>query len=68
MEGLKQQAEDRTVIIIAHRLTTVRFCDRIVVLDSGKISDIGNWDELMDRSEAFRQLAGELEAGSPSND
>ena len=68
MEGLKQQAEDRTVIIIAHRLTTVRFCDRIVVLDSAEIADIGNWDELMARSEVFQQLAGELEAGSPSND
>ena len=66
MEGLRQQSQDRTVIIIAHRLTTIRFCDRIVVLDSGTISDIGNWDELMDRSEAFRQLAGELEADSPS--
>ncbi len=68
MEGLRKQAEDRTVIIIAHRLTTVRFCDRIVVLDSGTISDIGTWDELMARSEVFRQLAGEDEAASPSND
>ncbi|MBG84520.1 MAG: ABC transporter ATP-binding protein [Phycisphaerae bacterium] len=59
MDGLRKQAEDRTVIIIAHRLTTVRFCDRIVVLDSGRISDIGTWDELIDRNETFRQLAGE---------
>ena len=62
MDGIRSQANDRTVIIIAHRLSTVRFCDRIVVMDSGSVSDIGTWDELMDRSELFRKLAGEHDA------
>ena len=59
MEGIRQQAEHRTVIVIAHRLSTVRFCERIVVLDSGRIADIGSWDELIDRCDLFRRLAGD---------
>ncbi|MDG2422755.1 MAG: ABC transporter ATP-binding protein [Phycisphaerales bacterium] len=58
MEGLQGDTKKRTVVIIAHRLSTVRFCDRIVVLNSGKIVDIGTWDELMDRCDLFNKLAG----------
>ncbi|MCH2146163.1 MAG: ABC transporter ATP-binding protein/permease [Phycisphaerales bacterium] len=62
MDGIRDAAEDRTVIVIAHRLSTVRFCNRIIVLDSGRITDMGSWDELMERCELFRHLAGEEEA------
>ena len=57
MEALENASRDRTVIIVAHRLSTVRQADRIVFLDEGKIVDIGRFDELLDRSEAFRGLA-----------
>jgi ATP-binding cassette, subfamily B, bacterial PglK len=47
----------RTIITVAHRLTTVRGCDRIVVMGAGRIVDVGTWDELTVSSEAFRSLA-----------
>jgi ATP-binding cassette subfamily C protein len=46
----------RTVIVIAHRLTTVRGCDRILVLDRGRLVAVGSYDELMQRSDVFRAL------------
>jgi len=49
---------ERTVIVIAHRMTTVRGCDRIVVLDAGAVAAEGRYDELRLESELFRSLAG----------
>ncbi|MCH2132790.1 MAG: ATP-binding cassette domain-containing protein [Phycisphaerales bacterium] len=67
MQGIQGEARDRTVIVIAHRLSTVRFCDRIVVLDRGRIVDMGSWDDLMDRCEVFQKLAGEHESSVASS-
>ena len=57
MEALQQASRDRTVIIVAHRLSTVRRADRIVFLDEGRIVDVGRFDELLGRNESFRELA-----------
>jgi len=46
----------RTVFVIAHRLSTVRRADRIVVLENGSISDSGSHDELMQRPGTYRRL------------
>jgi ABC-type multidrug transport system fused ATPase/permease subunit len=46
-----------TRIVIAHRLSTIRHADRIVVLDRGRIVEIGTYDELMARGGAFSRLA-----------
>lgn len=49
----------KTLIIIAHRLTTVKKCDMIYLMDNGKIVDKGAYDELMQRNAQFRAMARE---------
>ena len=46
----------RTVFVIAHRLSTVRRADRIVVIENGAIADIGTHDDLMTRLGTYRRL------------
>jgi len=46
----------RTVVVIAHRLSTVRRADRIVVLENGTIADIGSHEDLMKRFGTYRRL------------
>jgi ATP-binding cassette, subfamily B, bacterial PglK len=50
-------AREKTIIIVAHRMTTVRNCDRIVFLVDGKIADVGTYDELLARNPDFSRLA-----------
>lgn len=47
-----------TRVVIAHRLSTVKKCDRIIVMDDGKIVEQGNYEALMERKGLFYQLAG----------
>ena len=51
--GLNQE---KTILIIAHRLSTVINCDRIVVLDKGRIVDIGSHEELLKRCKKYQSL------------
>ena len=48
--------EGRTTFAIAHRLSTLRNADRLVVLDEGKIEEMGTHEELMDRKGLFYNL------------
>jgi ATP-binding cassette subfamily B protein len=56
-EALDRLAEGRTTIAIAHRLSTVRDADQIVVLDRGRIVERGTWDELIAAGGRFAALA-----------
>jgi ABC-type bacteriocin/lantibiotic exporter with double-glycine peptidase domain len=47
---------DATAVIVAHRLSTIRQCDNIVVLSDGSISEEGNFDELVDKKGVFYDL------------
>ena len=53
---MENAVADRTALIIAHRLATVRTCDRIVVVDGGRIAQDGTYDELVKRPGLFRDL------------
>tara|TARA_Y100000996_G_scaffold414566_1_gene405840 strand:+ start:4936 stop:6747 length:1812 start_codon:yes stop_codon:yes gene_type:complete len=55
-EALKTILKDRTAIIIAHRLSTVRGADRIIVLNDGQIVEDGNHKELMDAKYLYHHL------------
>ncbi|MBW2242693.1 MAG: ABC transporter ATP-binding protein [Deltaproteobacteria bacterium] len=55
-EAIETLLGGRTVFIIAHRLSTVRHADKILVLEGGKVADVGKHDELMARGGLYREL------------
>lgn len=57
MAAIDQLPGDKTVVMIAHRLSTVRRCDRIVVMDRGQIVGCDNWDTLIATNLAFQRIA-----------
>ena len=59
LDNLRQYYENRIVIMIAHRLSTIRKADEIVVLNQGKIVEIGNHESLMQKNQYYYQLVEE---------
>lgn len=55
-DNMRQICKNRTVFIIAHRLSTVRAADRIVVIDQGRIAESGNHDTLIERDGYYAEL------------
>jgi len=58
IEAVDQLKGQRTILMIAHRLTTISNCDRIVLLEHGRIESVGTYEELIRDSGVFRHMAG----------
>jgi subfamily B ATP-binding cassette protein MsbA len=54
--ALSEFSSNRTTLIIAHRLSTVRAADRIIVLDDGRVVETGTHDTLMAQGGAYKKL------------
>lgn len=59
IKTLKEIGQDRTIIMIAHRLDTIRNCDNIYLIDDGTIIANGNFDELAASCPKFQEMLGE---------
>ncbi|MCG5539093.1 ABC transporter ATP-binding protein [Halorhodospira sp. 9622] len=57
MEAIDALHHQKTIILIAHRLSTVRNCDQVVLLEKGQITAAGSFEELQGQSERFRAMA-----------
>ncbi|WP_234414198.1 ABC transporter ATP-binding protein [Paenibacillus sp. CAA11] len=55
-KAMKELTRGRTTFIVAHRLSTIRDADRIVVMKEGKVAEFGTFEELMERRGAFYEL------------
>ena len=55
-QALERVLKGRTALIIAHRLSTIRNADKIIVLDGGRIAEIGRHEELLQRGGLYTQL------------
>ncbi len=55
-EAIETASQGKTVILVAHRLSTVRRADKIIVLDNGKVVEEGSHDELLDRQGHYSRL------------
>jgi ABC-type multidrug transport system fused ATPase/permease subunit len=56
-EAIERLKGKRTFIIVAHRLTTVRSCDRLILISDGRVAGTGTYQELLKQNPTFRQLA-----------
>ena len=61
--GLKQLDKNMTTIIIAQRISSVAECDKIIVLDDGKINAVGTHDQLMQNCEIYREVYNSQQKG-----
>ena len=56
-EALAEKTENKTVIIVAQRISTILNADQIIVLEEGKMVGVGTHEELMENNETYRQIA-----------
>ena len=66
MQSIDGLRDRKTIVFIAHRLSTVRQCDRLFLMDNGVLADSGDYETLASRNAAFRRLAA-LEPAGPAS-
>ena len=59
MEAINNFSGKKTIILIAHRLKTVKKCDQIFFIEEGRVVDKGTYKELIKRNEKFKKMATE---------
>jgi ATP-binding cassette subfamily B protein len=64
LDAIDRQAENRTVVLVTHRVAAASRCDRIIVLDAGRIVDQGTHDELVSREGLYSAFAEEQSAST----
>ena len=57
MEEIKEKYQDKTVLIVAQRISTIMNADQIIVLDEGNIAGIGTHKELMKKCKIYKEIA-----------
>ena len=57
MQAVHKFSDEKTIIMIAHRLKTVEKCDQIFFIDEGKVADQGTFQELIEKNEKFKNMA-----------
>ena len=55
--ALERLMSSRTTLLVAHRLSTVRKCSQIIIMDRGMIRDTGTYEQLYSKSDVFKNLA-----------
>ncbi len=66
-ESFRENLKDTTVIIIAQRISSVQYADKIVVLDEGAVADVGTHGELMKTSAIYREIYDSQQEGGGGN-
>lgn len=56
IESIEQLGRDKTVILVAHRLSTIKSCERICLIDNGRLVASGAYDDLLETTPLFREL------------
>lgn len=57
MEAVQNIGHEKTIVMIAHRLSTVKKCDKIFLLENGRVASSGTFEELVESNETFRKMA-----------
>ena len=57
MESIDELSKQKTIILVAHRLKTIRTCDQIFFINEGRVVDQGTYEELIETNEYFKKMA-----------
>lgn len=67
-QAFREQLPDTTKLIIAQRISSIQDADLILVMDGGRILEMGNHEELMERSEVYREVYTSQMKGGDEDD